>query len=200
MEIIIATKNLGKVADFETLFKKRGINVKSLLDYPNIPDIDETGKTFVENAILKAESIATYLNKPVIADDSGLAIDVLNGRPGIYSARYAGQDKNDQANIQKVLAELTGVPHTDRTARFHCALAVAAPNRTTHVFEGTCDGIIAESQIGDSGFGYDPIFFLPEKNMTMAQLSKEEKNEISHRSEALQKLEQDIDSLQLIQS
>lgn len=188
--IIIATKNKGKVKDFEVLFEKRGYKVVSLLDLPDSPDIEETGDTFRENAILKAEGIAAIVNEIVIADDSGLAIDALGGRPGVFSARYAGEQKNDADNMQKVLTELEGV--TNRNASFHCALAMAIPSRATIVVEGTCNGVINEEPIGENGFGYDPIFFVPEKNKTMAQLSKEEKNEISHRADALKKLEDQL--------
>lgn len=188
--IIIATKNKGKVKDFEVLFEKRGYKVISLLDLPDSPDIEETGNTFRENAILKAEGIATIVNEIVIADDSGLAVDALGGRPGVFSARYAGEQKNDEDNILKVLTELEGVK--DRSATFHCALAMAIPSSATIVVEGTCNGVINEEPIGENGFGYDPIFFVPEKNKTMAQLSKEEKNEISHRADALKKLEDQL--------
>jgi XTP/dITP diphosphohydrolase len=194
-EVIIATKNAGKVKEFQTLFAEKGLTVKSLLDVENAPDVEETGETFAENAILKAETIANYLNKVVIADDSGLAVDALGGKPGVYSARYAGEHKNDKENMAKVLEELKGVPFEQRTARFHCALAVAIPNQRTVVVEGTCEGYIAEAPTGTNGFGYDPIFYVPEQQKTMAELSKEEKNKISHRANALKKLEKIWDEL-----
>jgi XTP/dITP diphosphohydrolase len=194
-EVIIATKNAGKAKEFQSLFAEKGIEVKSLLDFDNVPDINETGKTFVENAVLKAEAIANYFNKIVIADDSGLAVDALDGKPGVYSARYAGEQKNDQANIEKVLAELKGVPFEQRTARFHCALAVAIPQGRTVVVEGTCEGYITEEARGTNGFGYDPIFYVPDKQKTMAELSKEEKNKISHRANALKELQKVWDEL-----
>ena len=196
-EIIIATKNRGKVRDFEQLFSKKGIKVKSLLDFPDLPDVEETGTTFIENAVIKAESIVNELNKPVIADDSGLSVDVLGGEPGVYSARYAGPNKNDEENIQKVLHELKGVPSAKRTGRFHCALALAIPNGKTHVVEGTCEGLITNEPIGDRGFGYDPVFFVKEKGKTMAELTNEQKNEISHRAKALQKLVPLVDKVLL---
>jgi XTP/dITP diphosphohydrolase len=194
-QVIIATKNVGKVREFQALLEKKGIEVKSLLDFPNCPEVEETGSTFAENAILKAEAMAHYFHTTVIADDSGLSIDALNGRPGIYSARYAGKEKNDQKNIAKVLEELKGVPFEKRTARFHCALAVATPGRRTTVVEGTCEGYIIEVPKGENGFGYDPIFYVPEKGKTMAELSKEEKNQISHRAKALEKLEKQWDEI-----
>jgi XTP/dITP diphosphohydrolase len=194
-EIIIATKNAGKVKEFQTLFAEKEVEVKSLLDFENAPDVEETGETFAENAILKAETISNYLNKVVIADDSGLVVDALDGKPGVYSARYAGEHKNDEENIAKVLEELKGVPFEKRTARFHCALAVSIPCQRTVVVEGTCEGYIAGAPTGTNGFGYDPIFYVPEKQKTMAELSKEEKNKISHRANALKKLEKIWDEL-----
>jgi XTP/dITP diphosphohydrolase len=194
-QVIIATKNAGKTREFQALLGKRGVEVKSLLDFPDCPDVEETGSTFAENAILKAEAMARYFNTMVIADDSGLSIDALGGRPGVYSARYAGEEKNDQKNIAKVLSELVGVPFAKRTARFHCALAVAAPGRRTTVVEGTCEGYITEKPQGENGFGYDPIFYVPQKGKTMAQLSAEEKNQISHRAKALEKLDKQWDEI-----
>lgn len=193
-EIIIATKNAGKVKDFETLFSPKGFQVKSLLDFPEMEDVEETGVTFAENATLKAEAISSALNKPVIADDSGLAIDALNGEPGVYSARYAGENKDDNANIEKVLQKLNDVPFEKRTARFHCALAIAVPGKRTEIVEGTCEGHILEEKRGENGFGYDPIFFVEKWRCSMAELSKEQKNQISHRANALKKLAPLIDA------
>ncbi|WP_017726680.1 XTP/dITP diphosphatase [Halalkalibacterium ligniniphilum] len=187
-EILIATKNKGKVAEFEAIFKDKGMTVSSLLDYPEVPEIEENGETFSENATIKAEAIAQRFKKPVLADDSGLMIDALDGRPGIFSARYAGLEKNDQKNNEKVLLELTGVPEEKRTARFHCAIAFARPNEETIVFEGQCEGYILQAPQGDGGFGYDPIFYLPNYQKSMAELTKEEKNKISHRAKALARL------------
>lgn len=188
-EIIIATKNQGKVKEFESLLKPMGFRVQSLLDYPLSIDVEETGTTFEENAILKAEAIAKAYNRATIADDSGLMIDHLGGKPGIYSARYAGLDKNDEANIEKVLEELAAVEALeDRSARFACALAYSRPGQMTKTVVGTCEGFIAHEPIGENGFGYDPIFIVRDLHKTMAQLSKEEKNKISHRANALKKL------------
>lgn len=146
-----------------------------MLDFPDIPEIEETGNTFEENAILKAESVSHTLNKMVISDDSGLIVDALEGRPGIYSARYAGEQKNDQNNIDKVLSELQGVPEEKRTARFYCALAIAIPGQETRTVSGTCEGRILTERRGTHGFGYDPVFYLPEKDQSMAELSSDEK-------------------------
>ncbi|MGE7715416.1 XTP/dITP diphosphatase [Priestia megaterium] len=193
-EIIIATKNAGKVKDFETLFSSKGFKVKSLLDFTEIEDVEETGVTFAENATLKAEAISSALNKPVIADDSGLAIDALNGEPGVYSARYAGENKDDNANIEKVLQKLNDVPFEKRTARFHCALAIAVPGKRTEIVEGTCEGHILEEKRGENGFGYDSIFFVEKWRCSMAELTKEQKNQISHRANALKRLAPLIDA------
>lgn len=194
-EVIIATKNPGKAKEFAEIFSARGIVVRTLLEYPEIPDVEETGKTFEENAILKAETVARLLNKMVISDDSGLIIDALDGRPGIYSARYAGEEKNDEANINKVLRELAGFSENRRSARFYCALAVAIPGQEAVTVSGTCEGSILESRHGSNGFGYDPIFLVSEKGCSMAELPAEEKNKISHRAQALQKLGGVLDSL-----
>ncbi|MBT2735808.1 XTP/dITP diphosphatase [Bacillus sp. ISL-7] len=194
-EVIIATKNPGKAREFEHIFASRGIEVRTLLDFPEIPDVDETGTTFEENAILKAEAVSQALGKMVIGDDSGLMVDALEGRPGIYSARYAGEPKNDQNNTDKVLSELKGLPDEKRSARFYCALAVSVPGQESITVSGTCEGRILEEQRGTNGFGYDPVFYVPEKGLAMAELSSEEKNKISHRANALKKLDVVLDSI-----
>jgi len=194
-EVIIATKNPGKAREFEHIFASRGIKVLTLLDFPEIPEVEETGTTFEENAILKAEAVSQALNKMVIGDDSGLMVDALEGRPGIYSARYAGEPKNDQNNTDKVLSELQGVREGERSARFYCALAVAIPGQETWTVSGTCEGRILEERRGTNGFGYDPVFYVPEKGLSMAELSSDEKNNISHRANALKKLDVILDSI-----
>ncbi|MDO7267642.1 XTP/dITP diphosphatase [Shouchella clausii] len=193
-ELVVATKNKGKLADFQTLFTDRYI-VKSLYDYPEVPEIIEDGDTFRENAAKKAETLAAYLQKPVIADDSGLLIDALGGKPGVYSARYAGEPKNDQANIDKVLSELDGVPTQKRTARFFCVIALAEPGKETIFAEGACEGRITEKPTGSNGFGYDPIFFVPSHGQTMAELSAGTKNQLSHRARALTALKETIEGV-----
>ncbi|CAM4146265.1 nucleoside-triphosphate diphosphatase [Bacillus manliponensis] len=193
-QVVVATKNSGKAREFAELFGKFGLQVKSLHDFPYIVEVEETGETFEENAILKAESLSKQLNEIVIADDSGLIVDALNGKPGVYSARYAGEQKDDQANIQKVLEELHGIEQDSRKARFYCALAVAFPKdeKQTVIVNGTCEGEILEQPRGEGGFGYDPIFYVEEYKRTMAELSSDEKNAISHRGRALRKLEEKI--------
>jgi XTP/dITP diphosphohydrolase len=194
-EVIIATKNPGKTREFEHIFTPRGVTVRTLLDFPEIDDVEETGSSFEENATLKAEAVSKQLNKMVIGDDSGLVVDALEGRPGIYSARYAGDHKDDQENLEKVLSELAGITKENRSARFYCALAVAIPNEKTVTVFGTCEGSILEEPKGTNGFGYDPIFFVPDKGVAMAELSGDEKNQISHRANALKKLDDILDTI-----
>lgn len=189
-EVIIATKNPGKAKEFEQMFKPLGYEVKTLLDYPDFQEVEETGMTFEENAILKAEAVSNAFGRMVIADDSGLVVDALEGRPGIYSARYAGEEKNDRKNMDKVLREMENIPDSSRQARFYCALAVASQGRETLTVNGTCEGSILREKRGSHGFGYDPIFFAEEKGKAMAELNPEEKSQISHRAKALKKLEE----------
>lgn len=189
-EIIVATKNKGKATEFKQFFAQFNVSCKSLLDIEEAyPDIEETGTTFAENAILKAETAANYFQQPVIADDSGLVIDALNGKPGIETARYAGEQKSDDDNMEKVLKQLTGVEMKDRTARFIALLAIARPGKETITREGICEGNIAFEKKGTKGFGYDPIFIPKGYAKTMAELSSETKNAISHRSQAFKQLE-----------
>lgn len=193
-EVFIATNNSGKKRDFESLFKPLNIKVLSLNDIATPIEIEETGTTFEENAILKAETVAKILGKFVIADDSGLEIDALNGDPGVYSARYAGPNCDDEANIDKVLAALSGTPMNERTARFRCVLALAGPGYETITFSGSCEGIVLEERKGRNGFGYDPIFYIPEKQQSMGELQPEEKSAISHRGAALVNLQEEMPS------
>ncbi|CEG23170.1 Non-canonical purine NTP pyrophosphatase [Planococcus massiliensis] len=188
-QVIIATQNKGKAKDFEALFGPLGYEVLTLRDVAKDMDVEETGVTFEENAILKAEAVAEALQTTVIADDSGLEIDALNGEPGVYSARYAGEAKSDEANIEKVLRKLEGVPEEQRTARFRCVLAIASPNKETVTYSGFCEGVILSERRGENGFGYDPIFYVPSEGKAMAELVPEEKAAISHRGNALRELE-----------
>ena len=194
-EIIIATKNAGKAKEFEHIFKPYNVRVKSLLDFEEMDDIVEDGKTFEENALIKARAIASQFNQIVLADDSGLEVDALDGRPGVYSARYAGEGRNDEDNILKVLHELEGVPTDERGARFVCALAIVTPQGDEVVVRGTCEGRILTECLGTEGFGYDPIFYLPHLSKTMAQLPKSEKNVLSHRADAFVKLQPYLEKL-----
>ncbi len=189
-ELIIATKNKGKMKDFKGLFDPLGIEVSSLLDLSKpVDDIEETGTTFEENAAIKAEAICEKFGTPVIADDSGIEIDALNGAPGVYSARYAGEDKDDKANLEKVLTEMQNVSQAERTGRFVCVLAIAQPGQKTIFKRGECEGTIGFQAIGKNGFGYDPIFYPTGSAKTMAEMTPQEKNQISHRKKALDKIE-----------
>ena len=186
-QILIATKNEGKLKEFKQIFTAKGIEVLSLKDVDEDVDVQENGLTFEENARLKAGSYAKTIGIPVLADDSGLEIDALNGRPGIFSARYAG-DHNDAANNAKVLTELGGVPDEKRTATFHTTVVVRKPDGTELVANGNLRGRILSVPRGDNGFGYDPLFYVEEKQKTLAQMTREEKNQISHRALAIQDL------------
>jgi XTP/dITP diphosphohydrolase len=184
--VLIATKNKGKVNEFATFFKRFGYEVQSLLDLEDI-DIDETGNSFEENALIKARTLAERTQSDVLADDSGLEVYYLNNEPGIYSARYSGLEKNDQANNEKLLKNLEGVE--ERGAQFVCALAYVTKDLKEFVVRGTCEGQIGYEPKGENGFGYDPLFILPDLNKTFAELTPLEKEAISHRGIALKQLE-----------
>lgn len=186
--LLIATTNPGKKKEFQQLFESFSLDIKSLEDYPDAPDVEETGDTFQENARLKAETLCHLYGLPTLSDDSGLSVEALNGRPGVYSARYAGEEKNDQANLEKVLEELKGIPFEKRIATFHCVLALAIPNKETRYIDGELKGFITDKPRGSHGFGYDPIFYLPDEERTLAELTQDEKNRMSHRAKAFQQL------------
>ncbi|WP_248629468.1 ribonuclease PH [uncultured Enterococcus sp.] len=187
--IMIATGNMGKAKEFEKMFAKAGYQIKTMKDFPELPEVQETGQTFEENARLKAETIANILQCPVLADDSGLTVDALGGMPGIYSARFAGEQKSDASNNAKLLHELTDVADENRTAQFHCTLVFAAPQKESLVVEGIWNGRIARIPRGENGFGYDPLFIVDGLEKTSAELTPEEKNAISHRGQAMKKLD-----------
>ena len=187
--ILIATKNEGKTKEFRQFFAQLGYKVENLNAYPDLPDVAETGLTFEENARLKAETIAELTGKMVLADDSGLKVDVLGGMPGVWSARFSGPDATDASNNAKLLHELAMVfEQKDRSAQFHCTLVMAAPGAQSLVVEADWEGYIATAPQGENGFGYDPLFLVGESGKTSAGLSLEEKNKISHRAKALEKL------------
>lgn len=187
-KIIFATQNAGKMREFAQMMEGYEIEVRSLLDINHTEEIEETGTTFEENALIKAREIARQYNAIVVADDSGLEVDALDGAPGVYSARYAGGVRCDQANIDKVLAALKDVSDHERTARFVCVLAIVDETGKEAVVRGTCEGRIWHEKRGSKGFGYDPIFYLSELDQTMAELSKDKKNALSHRGKAFKKL------------
>ena len=187
--IVLASNNKGKVRELGQMLSGLDMEVLPQSQF-DAGEVEETGLTFVENAILKARHAAKVSGLPAIADDSGLEVDVLNGAPGIYSARFAGVGASDEDNLQKLLNELSDFPDEQRTARFQCLLVYLrhAEDPTPLICQGTWDGVIAREPKGESGFGYDPVFFVPTHNCTSAQLSPEEKNSLSHRGQALQKL------------
>lgn len=186
MKLIVATKNKGKVSEIGKILEGLGVELLSLADFPDIVMPEETGATFEANALIKARAIASATGFPALADDSGLEVDALGGRPGIFSARYAGTDATDEENYIKLLGELEGVPDGKRTARFRCAVAFVASDGAIRVFHGTLEGQIAQRPSGNRGFGYDPVFYIPSEARTSAELSPEEKNRISHRAKALE--------------
>ena len=187
-KIIFATGNEHKMVEIRMILKNLGMEILSQREAGIVADVIEDGTTFEENALIKVKEIAKYTDAIVLADDSGLEIDYLNKEPGIYSARYIGEDTSYDIKNQALLDRLSGVPDEKRTARFVCAIAAAFPDGTTEVVRGTMEGIIGHEIIGENGFGYDPIFFLPEYGCTSAQLPPEKKNELSHRGEGLRKM------------
>ncbi len=183
MRFVLATHNPGKLREMGEILKDFGIEVVSPRDLGITVDVEETGTTFAENAMLKAKAICKEANLPAIADDSGLCVDALNGAPGVYSARYGGEGLDDKGRYMLLLSSLRGAP--TRAAHFTCAVACAFPNGDTLTAEGRCDGSIAYAPLGEGGFGYDPVFLLPGTGKTFGQLSQEEKSAVSHRGRAL---------------
>jgi XTP/dITP diphosphohydrolase len=183
--LVLATRNHGKVRELTALLEPFALQIKTVDDFPGCPEVVEDGTTFEENARKKAEEIARFLHIPALADDSGLEVKGLAGQPGIRSARFAGPQATDHENNEKLLNLLQGATEEERCARFRCVLALALPQGVTYTFEGSLHGQIVLDERGQHGFGYDPIFFLPERNQTLAELSKEEKNQISHRAMAI---------------
>lgn len=186
--LILATRNYGKVKEIKKLLSDLPLKIISLEDLPELPPVVEDQVTFAGNAKKKAETIARECGGAVLADDSGLEVDYLEGRPGVYSACFAGPEAGDAANNNLLLKKLEAVPPAKRGAVFRCVMALALPGRETSLVEGACRGRIAEQPRGDSGFGYDPLFIYEPAGITFAQMSLEEKNMISHRARALQKI------------
>ena len=183
MKFILATHNPGKLREMAAILSQYGVEVVSPADVGITVDVEETGTTFAENAMLKAKAICAAADLPAIADDSGLCVDALNGGPGVYSARYGGEGLDDKGRYTLLLQNMRG--QTTRAAHFACAIACAFPNGDELTAEGRCDGTIAFAPMGEGGFGYDPVFFVPEKAKTFGQLTEEEKSAISHRGKAL---------------
>ena len=182
-KFVLATHNPGKLAEMKAILSGLGVEAVSPAESGVEVDVEETGSTFAENAMLKAKAICAASGLPAIADDSGLCVDALNGGPGVYSARYGGEGLDDRGRCMLLLRSLRG--QTTRAAHFTCAVACAFPNGDTLEAEGRCDGAIAFAPLGEGGFGYDPVFLIPEKGKTFGQIGPEEKSKISHRGKAL---------------
>ena len=191
--LVIATRNKGKIEEFKSLFSGFPISMKSLNDFGPIPEPVEDGRTFEDNAYKKAHFTARVLGYPALADDSGLTVAALGGAPGVFSARYAGEGAGDEANIRKLLKAMEGV--RDRKAAFECVISIAVPRGPALTYEGKCEGEIATGPGGKNGFGYDPVFFYPPLGKTFAELSREEKNLVSHRGKAVAKLLAEFDKV-----
>jgi XTP/dITP diphosphohydrolase len=192
MKIVFASGNEGKVREIAEMLEGVGIDLVSLSNYAHVPEIVEDGKNFLENALKKAKIISEYTGETVLADDSGLQVDVLGGEPGIYSARYAGEKATDAENNAKLLAKLKNIPYGKRTAFFSCGLVLYRTDGSYDYFEGKWSGHIIDEPRGNNGFGYDPIFFVPQLKMTAAELPAEIKNIVSHRGQAVAQLKKTL--------
>lgn len=185
---MLATRNRHKAAELVALLGDLHITIRTLDEFPDAPDVVEDGDTCESNAVKKAQAIAEFTGLPAVADDTGLEVDALGGRPGVFAARYAGEHATYEDNCRKLLQELTGVPRERRTARFLTVAAIALPSDGMQVARGTLDGLIADEARGTLGFGYDPVFLIPELGKTLAQMSADQKNMISHRAKAFAKI------------
>jgi XTP/dITP diphosphohydrolase len=192
-EIIFASTNKGKIKEVSAIFSQLNIKIIPQSNF-NIPEAEEIGLSFIENAIIKARHCAKYTGLPALADDSGLEVSYLNGEPGIYSARYAGKNSNSDSNLDKLLLKLKNTPIKDRAARFICTIALVKHTKdpTPIIAEGIWNGLILEQRAGTNGFGYDPVFYVPEYKKTAAELGPELKNKISHRAIALERLKEKL--------
>lgn len=186
MKLLLATRNKGKIKEIAQMLQDLPVVLLTLEDFPQAPQWEEKGSTFEENAVMKAVVLAAYSGCFALADDSGLEVDYLQGAPGVYSARFAGETASDEENNRKLLSLLEGVPLEQRRARFRCVMALADAAGNYRTATGICEGLIALYPRGENGFGYDPLFYLPDRGVTMAELDLEEKNRISHRAKALQ--------------
>jgi len=199
MKIVLSTRNQGKIEEILSIINNSGlmdkVEIETLDSYPGIPDILEDGRTFSENASKKALTVARFTGHIAVSDDSGLEVDALNGAPGVYSARFAGEGAADPDNIKKLLGLLKNIPSEKRGARFVCVIAIATPSGNVRLAEGVCPGLIAEEERGTSGFGYDPVFVVPEYGKTFAELGSEIKNKISHRAAAVGKISNILEDL-----
>ena len=193
--LVIATRNKGKKFEIKELLKDFPLDIKSLDDFGPIPHVEEDGDTFDENAYKKASFTARVLGFPALADDSGLLVEALDGAPGVYSARYAGEDATDEQRCQKLLQEMEG--KSNRNAKFECVISIAVPTGAALTYEAVCEGLIAEQPAGSNGFGYDPVFYYPPLNKTFGELTIEEKSLVSHRGKALRELRDEFDKVMI---
>lgn len=191
--LILATANAGKAAEIRELLKNFCIQIKMLSDFGPIPGVEEDGLTFEENAYKKAGHTARILGFPALADDSGLMLEGLAGRPGVHSARYGGLDVSDQTRCARLLEEMKGV--ANRAAAFECVISLAVPTGAALTYVGRCEGVITEAMKGQNGFGYDPVFYYPPLNKTFAEMTREEKSRVSHRGKALRELKSEFDKV-----
>jgi len=191
--IVLATRNKGKTEEIRELLKQFPVDLKNLDDFGPIPSVVEDGETFDENAYKKASFTARVLGIPAIADDSGLVVDALDGAPGVYSARYAGEDASDEDNLKKLLVAMAG--KTNRSASFECVISLAVPSGAALTYEGRCEGLITETPAGTNGFGYDPVFFHQESNKTFAEICLSEKGAVSHRGKALTEMANEFEKV-----
>jgi XTP/dITP diphosphohydrolase len=193
LTLVIASSNPGKTAEIRDLLTDSPICIKNLDDFGPIPPVVEDGETFEENAYKKASFVSRVLGLPALADDSGLVVEALDGAPGVYSARYAGDDADDTQRCAKLLAEMKG--KTNRRAAFECALSIAVPTGSALTYEARCEGLILEAPAGENGFGYDPLFFYPPFKKTFAELTREQKSRVSHRGKALREFKDEFDKV-----
>ncbi len=191
--IVLATTNKGKTKEMQEILKGYPIEIKNLSDFGPIPEVIEDGETFDDNAYKKAAFTAKVLGYPALADDSGLCVETLDGAPGVYSARYAGENATDADNVAKLLEALKD--EENRKAAFQCVISIAVPTGAALTYEGSCEGVLTREPAGDNGFGYDPLFFFPEFNKTFAQLSLAEKAQVSHRGKALKEVTDEMDKI-----
>lgn len=194
-QIIFATGNPGKIKEIRMIMEDAGFEVISMKDAGIDPVIEENGTSFEENALIKARTVASYTKEIVLADDSGLEVDALNGEPGIYSARYLGEDTPYRVKNAEIIRRLEGVEGSGRSARFVCAIAAVLPDGRELVTKETIEGLIGYEEKGTNGFGYDPIFYVPQYGKTTAELSEDEKNRISHRGKALRLMKEELKKL-----
>lgn len=191
--LVMATRNPGKIREIRALLSGFAVDIKSLSDFGPIPEVEEDGQTFDENAYKKASFTARVLGLPALADDSGLVVEALDGAPGVLSARWAGKDADDAEKCRRLLEKLQGI--SNRGAAFECVISVAVPSGAALTYEGRCEGVISSNPVGYNGFGYDPVFYFPPLKRTFAQLSTAEKNRVSHRGRALAELKSEFEKV-----